>query len=204
MTNASKPGVSCRELADTVGVAVSFKRVGPSRRTGARTRLSWKTRNRRLEAMHVRRAAPGDAPALLHIWLEASRVGHPFLGEETLQEQLPKLRDVYIPHADNWVAVEREAILGFIGLVENHVGGLFVAPATHRRGVGRLLLDHASERLGELTVEVYEQNRSACSFYLGCGFQTIGRKELDDEGRALPLLRMKKASSVHLRSAGRA
>jgi putative acetyltransferase len=152
--------------------------------------------------MHIRRVTSGDEPALLHIWLEASRVGHPFLGEETLQEQLPKLRDTYIPRADNWVVVEGEAILGFIGLVENHVGGLFVAPAAHRRGVGRLLLDHASERLGELTVEVYERNRSACSFYLSCGFQVIGRKELDDEGRALPLLRMKRAPHRDGREAG--
>lgn len=154
--------------------------------------------------MQIRRAAPGDVPTLLHIWLEASRVGHPFLGEETLQEQLPKLKEVYIPHADNWVAVEGNAILGFIGLVGNHVGGLFVAPAAHRRGVGQLLLDHASERLGELTVEVYEQNRSACSFYRRCGFEFVGRKELDDEGRALPLLRMKRAPDIHLRRAGRA
>lgn len=154
--------------------------------------------------MHVRRAAPVDAPALLHIWLEASRVGHHFLGEEALQEQLPKLRDVYIPHADNWVAVEGDAIEGFIGMLENHVGGLFVAPAAHRRGVGRLLLDHASERLGELTVEVYEENRSACAFYRSCGFELIGRKALDDEGRALPLLRMKRTSKLAVRSAGRA
>jgi putative acetyltransferase len=154
--------------------------------------------------MQVRRATPGDAPALLHIWLDASRVGHSFLGEETLQEQLPKLRDVYIPHADNWVAASGDAILGFIGLVDNHVRGLFVAPAAHRRGVGRLLLDHASGRLGELTVEVYEQNRSACSFYRSCGFDLIGRKELDDEGRPLPLLRMKRASEAHKRSPSRA
>ncbi len=154
--------------------------------------------------MHVRRAAFGDAPTLLHIWLEASRVGHPFLGEETLQEQLPKLRDIYIPHADNWVAVDGDAILGFMGLVESHVGGLFVAPAAHRRGVGRHLLDHASERLGELTVEVYEQNRSACAFYRSCGFETVCRKELDDEGRRLPLLRMKRASGDYVRGIGRA
>lgn len=154
--------------------------------------------------MQVRRAAPGDAPALLQIWLEASRVGHSFLGEATLQEQLPKLRDIYIPHADNWVAVEEEVILGFIGLVEDHVGGLFVAPAAHRRGVGRLLLEHASERVGDLTVEVYEQNRSAYSFYRCCGFEFIGRKEFDDEGRALPLLRMKRTSSFRARNAGAA
>ncbi|MFN3944988.1 MAG: GNAT family N-acetyltransferase [Allosphingosinicella sp.] len=146
--------------------------------------------------MHVRQARPDDAPKLLQIWLEASRVGHPFLGEAVLQEQLPKLRDVYIPHADNWVATEGESILGFIGMVENHIGGLFVAPEAHRGGVGRLLLHHAANRLGELTVEVYEQNGSACSFYRSCGFEQIGRKELDDEGRPIPLLRMKRPAEA--------
>lgn len=146
--------------------------------------------------MDVRPAAPADAPRLLQIWLEASRMGHPFLGEETLQEQLPKLRDVYIPQADNWVAVEKKVVLGFVGLVGNHIGGLFVAPEAHRRGVGRLLVDHAADRVGELTVEVYEQNESACSFYRSCGFELEGRKESDDEGRPLPLLRMRRSTDV--------
>jgi ribosomal protein S18 acetylase RimI-like enzyme len=142
--------------------------------------------------MQVRQALAADGPRLLQIWLEASRLGHPFLGEETLQEQLPQLRDVYIPHADNWVAVEDGTVLGFIGLAGNHVGGLFVAPEAHRRGVGRILVGHAADRLGELTVEVYEQNGSACSFYRSCGFEQTGRKDLDDEGRPLPLLRMRR------------
>ena len=142
--------------------------------------------------MRIRPARPDDAPRLLQIWLDASRVGHPFLGEETLQEQLPRLRDVYIPHADNWVAEEEGAILGFIGMIDDHVGGLFVAPDAHRRGVGRRLVEHAARRLGALTVEVYEQNRSACAFYRSCGFEAVGRKECDDDGRPLPLVRMRR------------
>lgn len=144
--------------------------------------------------MNVRQARPADAPRLLEIWLEASRVGHPFLGEAALQEQLPKLRDIYIPLADNWVAVDDDRILGFIGLLDNHIGGLFVAPEAHRRGAGRLLLEHASNRLGALSVEVYELNGPACSFYRSCGFELVGRKPVDDEGRPLPLLRLRRAS----------
>ncbi len=142
----------------------------------------------------IRKALPADSPTLLRIWLEASRAGHPFLGEAVLQEQLPLLRDVYIPNADNWVA-EEEAILGFIGLVANHIGGLFVAPEAHRRGVGRALVAHASARLGELTVEVYERNASAAAFYRSCGFQEAGRKTVDDEGRPFPLLRMRRPAA---------
>jgi ribosomal protein S18 acetylase RimI-like enzyme len=139
--------------------------------------------------MRIRQARPADTPRLLEIWLEASRIGHFFLGEEVLLEQLPVLRDVYIPNADNWVA-EDGRILGFIGLLANHIGGLFVAPEAHRRGVGRALVAHASERMGELTVEVYERNALATAFYRSCGFEPAGRKALDDEGRPLPLLRM--------------
>lgn len=143
--------------------------------------------------MHVRQAVPGDRPSLLRIWLEASRIGHPFLGEEILQQQLPKLRDIYLPGADNWVA-EEEQILGFIGLAGNHIGGLFVAPEAHRRGVGRRLVSHALLRLGELSVEVYELNEGATAFYRSCGFEPVGRKEVDDEGRPLALLRLRLAS----------
>lgn len=142
--------------------------------------------------MEIRQARPADRPALLRIWLEASRVGHPFLGEEIFQSQLPKLRDVYIPNADNWVA-EEGRILGFIGLIGNHIGGLFVAPEAHRRGVGRKLVSHASARLGKLSVEVYEQNEAAVAFYRRCGFERVGRKESDDEGRPHPLLRLELA-----------
>ena len=38
-------------------------------------------------SMQAGPAVPADAPRLIQIWLDASRVGHPFLGEETLREQ---------------------------------------------------------------------------------------------------------------------
>ncbi len=145
--------------------------------------------------MHIRKARPADHPALLRIWREASRSGHPFLGEETLQAQLPKLRDHYLPLADNWVA-EEKSLLGFIGLVGNHVGGLFVSPSAHRGGTGRALIEHAAGKCGELTVEVYEQNEGATAFYRRCGFEQEGRKPVDDEGRPLPLLCMRRPAGV--------
>lgn len=142
--------------------------------------------------MRVREMEEEDRPVLLEIWLEASRAGHDFLGEEVLQEQLVKVRDIYLSHARNLVAEDEGRIAGFIGLLGNHIGGLFVAPAEHRRGVGRLLVEEASARHGELTVEVYEQNASAVAFYRSCEFETVRRKEMDDEGRAFPLIRMER------------
>lgn len=139
--------------------------------------------------MILRRAEPSDFGAMAQIWLDASRAGHPFLGEAVLEEQLTTVRNVYFPQAENWVA-EDGPVIGFMGLLGSHIGGLFVSPATHRRGVGRRLVEHAADRMGSLSVEVYEQNESAVAFYLRCGFVKTGRKERDDEGRPFPLLRL--------------
>lgn len=38
------------------------------------------------------------------IWLEASLVGHPFLPEADLLGQQAKVREFYLPQAENWVA----------------------------------------------------------------------------------------------------
>ena len=145
--------------------------------------------------MRVRRAIATDYAAMLDIWLDASRAGHPFLAEQVLQEQSRIVRDTYFPQAENWV-IEHGGIKGFIGLIGNHIGGLFVAPAAHGQGFGRSLVEHASGRLGSLTVEVYEQNEGAIAFYRRCGFAPVGRKERDDEGRPLPLLRLERGSQA--------
>ena len=136
-----------------------------------------------------------DRPVLLDIWLSASRAGHGFLGEEVLQDQLPKVRDIYLTHAQNLVAEDEVRIAGFMGLLGAHIGGLFVAPSEHRKGIGRLLVEEAAARHGELTVEVYEQNESGIAFYRSCGFEEVGRKDVDDEGRPLPLLRMRRLAA---------
>lgn len=142
--------------------------------------------------MRIRKAGPSDREQLMVIWLEGSRAGHAFLGEERLRAQYPVVRENYLPNADNWLAEDDQQLLGFIGLIGSHVGGLFVIPHAHRRGVGRALIDHAAARKGELGVEVYEANAGAVAFYRRCGFQLVGRKALDDEGRPFPLLCMRR------------
>jgi len=142
-----------------------------------------------------------DTPVLLDIWRRASRVGHPFLSEADLAADLDKVRDVYLPMADTWVAVGRavgDAVgerrpLGFIGLLDNHVGGLFVDPLCHGRGLGTALIAHAAGRLGSLTVEVYARNHAALAFYRRCGFSAcVGRRDRDDGGRALDLVTLRR------------
>ncbi|MBF3243993.1 GNAT family N-acetyltransferase, partial [Pseudomonas aeruginosa] len=102
----------------------------------------------------IRRYIPADRDATLAIWLEASRVGHGFLGEAELQKQKALVRDHYLDASETWLALDGDTPLGFIGLLDAFIGGLFVAPTAHGRGIGRQLVEHAATLKGALEVEV--------------------------------------------------
>ncbi len=138
----------------------------------------------------LRPYAPEDREDCLAIWEAASRHGHPFLGEDVLARQRDLVGDVYLPRARTVVAEREGRIVGFIGLIGTFIGGLFVDPRAHGRGIGRHLVLHASNLKGELAVEVYEANQGARAFYERLGFIAVSRREVDDEALPHPLIRM--------------
>ena len=75
-----------------------------------------------------------DLDTCLAIWRRASEVGHPFLDAATLDADAVLIRDVYMPAADITVAEDGGRVVGFIALLDDLVGGLFVDPGAHRRG----------------------------------------------------------------------
>ncbi len=131
-----------------------------------------------------------DIDHCMALWRAASEVGHPFLDAETLDSDALVVRDLYMPAAEISVAERDGIVIGFIALLGDLVGGLFVDPAAHRSGAGRALIGDALRRKGRLEVEVYAANAGARAFYAACGFVETGRRDTDDHGRALPLIRM--------------
>lgn len=123
-----------------------------------------------------------DIPALSAIWLEASRLAHAFIGEARLLEQQKLIEEQYLPNAETWVACNQGKPVGFISLVGSFVAGLFVLPLAQGQGIGRLLIGHALDRAGELTLEVYTQNRHAMRFYEKLGFRELSRRPTDGQG----------------------
>lgn len=56
-------------------------------------------------------------------------------------------------------------------LESRFVGALFVAPDAIRQGIGRALLDEVKQHYAWLSLEVYQKNESAVSFYHAQGFR---------------------------------
>lgn len=133
-------------------------------------------------AIEIRAYEASDLHTLSAIWFDASMLAHPFLGEARLREQRALIEQVYLPEAETWVACRGGEPVGFIGLLDASIGGLFVAPALHGHGIGRALVEHALALKGTLDLEVYADNRDAHAFYTRLGFDEVSRRDEDDEG----------------------
>jgi putative acetyltransferase len=146
--------------------------------------------------MYIRQGTQADHAVLLDIWLRSVRATHAFLSEDDIQSLLPLVRDLALPALELWVlCTDSGTVVGFLGMSGSKMEALFLAPEFHRQGGGRRLVQHARELRGEITVDVNEQNLSACRFYEACGFVAEGRSELDGQGRPFPLLHMRLAAS---------
>jgi len=144
--------------------------------------------------MHLRRGQPFDAETLFDVWLRAVRATHSFVAEEDLQTLIPLVRS-YLNSRDSefWVlCADSEDAVGFMGLSQDTIESLFIAPEHHRRGGGRLLVEKAKGLCGELTVDVNEQNLGARRFYEALGFSVESRSETDEMGLPYPLLHMRR------------
>lgn len=130
----------------------------------------------------IRAYRAADIEDLSAIWFEASKAAHAFVGEARLREQRVLIETVYLPKAETWVATRDGAPAGFISLLDNFIGGLFVSPRHQGVGIGRLLISHALQLKGQLHLEVYTANAQAYSFYENLGFEELSRRPSDDEG----------------------
>lgn len=103
-----------------------------------------------------------------------------------------------LEHADRrWVAVWDDRVVGFIDLVGNHIGNIFVSPAAQGRGVGRLLIDKVEhETHGDLTLSVFTVNPRARALYERLGFTVESEGSTPFHGASKAVWRMKKARPV--------
>lgn len=152
---------------------------------------------RRGGAWHLGAVDGTDRPRLLDVWEAAVRATHHFLAEEDIQFYRRMLAEQYFDLVRLiCLRDERGRILAFAGTAEDRLEMLFVDPAHHGEGIGKLLLRHVIERLGVRLVDVNEQNPIALAFYLSQGFRQIGRSPLDGADRPYPLLHLRMRDSV--------
>lgn len=118
----------------------------------------------------VRPFQAGDLDAVMEIWLSANLQAHSFIPEEYWRENAREVRRL-LPEAAVYVREEDGVPVGFIGLQENYIAGLFVRPDRQSGGIGGELLRFAKEQRNCLCLSVYKKNERALRFYLRQGFR---------------------------------
>ncbi|MCA9919381.1 MAG: GNAT family N-acetyltransferase [Anaerolineales bacterium] len=137
----------------------------------------------------IRKYQAEDLEIVLDIWYQASLVAHGFLTAEFLQEERVKLKEVFLPQSETWVYELDGDVVGFLSLVENEVGGLFIRPSHQRQGIGRALMDKAASLHPVLVLDVFEKNGVGRPFYTQYGFTQVDKQQDTTTGEMLLRLR---------------
>ncbi len=142
----------------------------------------------------IRPYVADDLAAVVVVWDEASRIAHPFLDEQFFADEREQIASEWMPVADSSVFVLDGQVVGFVAMLGNEVGGLFVHPDHQRSGIGRALLDSVRATRPFLELDVFERNDLGRRFYAAYGFREIGRHVSDVGGEIEVRLRFEPLS----------
>lgn len=139
--------------------------------------------------VNIRQYMASDLNAVLDSWEVATRLAHKFMTDEFVALERRKVAEIYLPNTDTWVAEIDSEVQGFIALMGNEVGALFLQPHCHGKGVGKRLMDKAQALHQDLEVEVFKENSIGRKFYSRYGFEPLEEKIHEPTGQQV--LRLK-------------
>lgn len=134
--------------------------------------------------MMIRPYADHDLGELLDVWYRASLIAHSFLSDEFFDTERRLIAESWLPMAETTVYETDGRVVGFLSLIGNEVGAIFVDPDRQGGGIGRALMDHARDSRPYLELNVFEANSAGRRFYAAYGFEFVDRHTNVDTGQA--------------------
>ncbi len=129
----------------------------------------------------IRPYIESDLHDVLDVWYRASLLSHAFLPAEFFERERKHIAERWMPIAETTV-YDTGRVVGFMSLIGNEVGGIFVDPDSQGTGVGRALMDAASTSRPFLELNVLERNAIGRKFYDAYGFEQQDRHWNEDAG----------------------
>ncbi len=128
-----------------------------------------------MRSVTVRPYIDEDLEELLDVWYRASLMAHPFLSEKFFENERREIAEQWLPIAETMVYETGGRVVGFVALIGNEVGAIFVDPDCQGRGIGRALMDAARASRPFLELDVFEANSIGRRFYAAYGFVFVSR-----------------------------
>ena len=112
----------------------------------------------------IRKLNKTDIDMVAQIWLEVNIQTHHFIPEKYWEEQFNAVKQM-LPQSEVYVYEESDKVLGFMGLTDNSIEGIFVSMNSQSGGIGKQLLDFVKGIKTGLSLHVYQKNKRAIRFY---------------------------------------
>ena len=112
----------------------------------------------------IRKFEKNDINPVMQIWKNENIKAHKFISKEYWKNNYNYVKEI-LPNAEIYVYVLKENIVGFIGINENYIEGIFIDINNQCKGIGTSLLNKVKENRDNLTLSVYKKNINAINFY---------------------------------------
>lgn len=129
----------------------------------------------------IRKFEENDLTDIMNLWLDTNISAHDFIPEDYWKNNFEMVKEI-LPQAEVYVFEEETdgKIVGFVGLTDNYIAGIFVRNDYQAKGIGSQLLDYIKEIKPSLKLSVYEKNISAIEFYKKADF-VIESENIDED-----------------------
>lgn len=129
----------------------------------------------------IRKYKNEDRDTIMKIWKEENINTHNFIDKKYWEDNYEYVKNI-LPNSEIWVYLLKNEIVGFIGLNENFIEGIFIKKGFKNKGIGTEIIEYIKKQKNELQLKVYEKNLRAIEFYKKQSFK-IKTKEIDDNTR---------------------
>lgn len=129
---------------------------------------------------NIRKANKEDINRVMNIWLQANLEAHNFVDPSYWKDNFAVVKQE-IQSADVFVVEVKNEIVGFAGLKEDYLAGIFFDQKVRHQGLGTELLNYLKQRYPQLILDVYQKNLAAINFYRKNGFKIIQEKEYQNQ-----------------------
>ena len=131
----------------------------------------------------IRKFEKSDIDVVMQIWKNENIKTHKFIPKEYWEVNYNFVKES-LPNAEIYVCIIKEKIVGFVGLDNNYIEGIFVDTNNQCNGIGTSLLNKVKEIKNNLTLNVYKKNTNAISFYKKNGF-VITSENIDNNTKEI-------------------
>lgn len=129
----------------------------------------------------IRKKDSKDIKKIMDIWIASNLDAHNFISKDYFYNNFDIVKDA-IENATVYVYEQESKVVGFVGINQEFIEGIFVDRNYRSKGIGKKLIDYCKKNYNTLSLNVYCKNKKAIEFYKREGFE-ICEKKLEKDNK---------------------